>query len=110
MTPRTAPYIDSDTNADAVVTLAAPSDANMCWVIEGYAVSANAAPASAVSFTIADSGSTYETLRIPAAAFSPIVCGTQIKCGKGLAVTATLPALGADVVGTVRLSARLELF
>lgn len=108
--PRTASYITSATNDAAVVTLAAPTNPDMCWVIEGYAASANAAPAAAVTFTITDSGATYEELEIPAAAFSPIVSGTQIKCGKGLAVTATLPDLGAAVTGTVRLSARQELF
>jgi hypothetical protein len=108
--PRTTPYRASATNGAAVVTLTAPTDPAMCWVIEGYAASADAAPAAAVTFTITDSGTTYEELEIPAAAFSPIICGTPMKGGKGLAMVATLPALGDGVTGTVRLSARQELF
>jgi len=98
---------DTDTNTAAVVTLAAPSDITMRWLVEGYAVSASAAPLAPVSFTITSAGADLERFYIPAAAFAPIVCGTPMYGAKGASVVATLPALGAGVIGTVRLSARL---
>jgi hypothetical protein len=98
---------DTATNTAAVVTLAAPSDPNARWLVEGYAISASDAPAAPVAFTITTGAADIERLQVPDAAFAPIVCGTPMYGAKGASVVATLPALGAGVVGTVRLSARI---
>lgn len=111
MAPQTSVTVHAPAaNTDAVVTLAAPSDSAMRWVIEGWQASADKAPLAAVVFTIVSDSVTLESARIPAAAFSPVISGTPVYGGRGASVVCTLPALGADVSGTVRVSARQELF
>lgn len=98
---------DTDTNTAAVVTLATPTDISQRWLVEGVWFSASAAPAAAVAATVTSDGADLLRLQIPAAAFAPIGVGTPLYGAKGKSVVVTLPALGAGVVGTVSVHARL---
>lgn len=99
---------DTETNANAVATLVGFSaDKGNHLFVEGFIISASAAPVAAVVavLTGADAGSIH--VNIPAAAFAPIV--VMFQQGKSLRVTPgsnavlTVPALGAGVVCTVSL-------
>ena len=75
-------------------------------IIVGLTVSADAAPAAAVTFTIVDdTPGQMETFKIPAGAFLPIAINYNhgIPSAPGASVTATLPALGAAVSGVISL-------
>lgn len=75
-------------------------------VVVGVTISANAAPAAAVLFTIVDAiDGTLEEFYIPAGAFAPIAINYNhgLPGSPGGNVTATLPALGAAVAGVVTL-------
>lgn len=94
---------DPAANTAAVVTITKPSNKRNTIYIEQIVFSASAAPAAAVAATITGTGTT-KTVRIPAAAFAPIVIsyGTHpLRIAIDTDAVVTLPALGAGVLGSV---------
>lgn len=90
-----------NTNVAATATKAAA--ANQTHYITGYSVSTSAAPAAAVSVTVANGASTVERVELPAATFSPIVVNfsAPIRCNPNTAASITCPAVGGTTVSTV---------
>ena len=91
-------------NTAAVATIT--GRAGFRSVVTGVTISANAAPAAAVLFTIVDDvDGTLEEFYIPAGAFAPIAINYNhgLPSLPGSNITATLPALGAAVAGVVTL-------
>lgn len=97
----------TQTNATATATQAAPSAGN-CLLVQGFIISASAAPAAAVEAQLQQgTGPTLVfPIEIPAAAFAPIVkdFGTHpIQLPEAAAALLTCPALGAAVKCNVTL-------
>lgn len=92
------------TNAAATVTLAAPGERNR-WLVVGMTISTSAAPATAVALTVSSASTEIERVQFPAALFAPVSTTSVYRGGANEAITVTLPALGAGVVGTVTVRA-----
>lgn len=91
------------TNAQAAATVS--GKANLRFYITSLSYSASAAVAATVTVTVSDGTTTWVKHQIPAAALAPqeFGYGRPMMCATGANVTATLPALGAGVVGTIQL-------
>lgn len=96
-------YQATQVNAPATITLTGVPGQE--WVIASGFVSASAALAAPVSFTINDGTTDLERIELPAAVIAPVPL-RRLMGGAGRTLTITLPALGASVRGTVTLSAQ----
>ena len=101
---RSAEQYDSESDTDAVADAVIAAKVNHRVYVTGVSISASDAPVASVVATL---GSTSipaaDLFRLPVAAFSPIVINYNypLRFGINEAVTLTLPALGAAVIGTV---------
>ena len=98
---------DTQTNATAAATQAAPN-AGQCLLVQGFIISASAAPAAAVEAQLQQgTGPTLVfPIEIPAAAFAPIVKdfgAHPIQLPEAAQAIMTVPALGAGVKCNVTL-------
>lgn len=91
-------------NGAATVTLPAPGE-RMRWLVLAMTISMNGDPAAAVSFTLTSGATTIERIEFPAAACAPYNSRGVYRGGVNQAITATLPALGASIRGTVTVRA-----
>lgn len=93
----------SATNAAATFTKAGV--ANFRHYITGISVSADAAPAAAVTVDLRNGATDIERWELSATAFSPIILDFKrpYVCDVGVAATLEIPALGAGVTGTAKL-------
>jgi hypothetical protein len=99
--------VASQTNANAVVTLAA--QAGYQWVVIGYTMSSNGNVAAAVTPDVVSGALVVDRFEAPAALpMDRVVEFTRgVKCPVNTSVVATIPALGAAIKGTVVLRAFL---
>lgn len=106
--PSTNSGVATGTNANAVVTIAAPASTAASIFVTGVTFSWGAAPTTAASAIINEDTGGANTLKyqfeVPQAVSAPIaenwgIRPVQITAGKNC--TVTLPALGAGVKGTV---------
>lgn len=98
--PATNFAVDTQTNAIATATIAAPG-AGLVLYITGISFSASAAPAAAVRVLVKQGTTTIDSFEVPAAAFGPVHINyaRPLRADANALVSVTLPALGAAVVG-----------
>ena len=102
----------SATNGTATITVTAPAASTLVTTfVTGVQISASAAPAAAVTATLAGvlgADGTAKTIswQIPASAFAPLTFNLAthpLKALPGTNLVLSLPALGGSTVGTVTL-------
>lgn len=94
----------SATNAVCTVTIPGPTSPGQVLYLDGYLISASAAPAAAVIGTITGLATTQH-INIPASAFVPFgyLAGLRPLPASGAqAIVISIPALGSGVVCTVQ--------
>lgn len=96
------PIIDvfRDTDTNAVVTAAAPARANARFYIKALAISASAAPGTAIQAELRRGAAEIVPIELPAAAFAPVlwsIDGMGIQGNINEAVNLVVPAAGASV-------------
>jgi hypothetical protein len=98
--------VDSKTNAVATATKAA--DSIKQHFLTGISFSMSAAPAAAVTVQVLDGVTVIDQFQIPAAAQAPLIMNyvPPIQITPKNAVSVTVGALGAGVVGTVVLKGK----
>lgn len=95
---------DSDSNADAVVTLAAPAS-DRANVVDQVIAGFDDDPAAAVVLTITDGTKTLY-FPITKGGLAPVPLHAPFIGAKGAAVTITLPAGGSGVTGYLNVASR----
>lgn len=90
-------------NTNVAATATKAGVAGQRHFITGYSISCSAAPAAAVSVTVASGATTVERVEVPAVAFSPVVVnfGSPIRCGINEAAEIVCPAVGGTTRSTV---------
>lgn len=102
------PSVQSAVNAPVTLTLPAPGE-RFRWLVTGFALSASAVAAAAVTFTLISNLTTLDQIEVPGGAGAlplQLVSDRRYRGEVNQPVVATLPALGAAVRGTVALNAQ----